>query len=149
MSESNGFALDLPEDKEDLRIRVRGQPYLIREMDDWALDQWMNYELKSTRYDSEGKFLGKDLTGRTVFLISLCLFTEDGQSRVPRALIATWKGPTLLKVFDYCEKHNDLQKQKPEDKLGKGSGGGGETTGTSESPPASAGASETSSASAS
>jgi hypothetical protein len=149
VSESNGFALDLPEGKEDLRVRVGGQSYLIREMDDWALDQWMNAELKSTRYDGEGKFLGKDLTGRTTLMISLCLFTADGESRVPKALVANWGATTLLKLFDLCEKHNDLQKQKAEEREGKGSGGGAESTGTSASPPASGGASETSSASAS
>lgn len=88
--------------------------FWLIEMFSDGVEKWMKFQ--TTRLSGGGKRGRPDISDAnfkdyTATLISMCLYDDTKQNRIPLDVIRNWPASTLNGLFDYCETMNGLNEQ--------------------------------------
>lgn len=97
------------------RVRLEGEDgverlYTLREEPGTLRGEWMNFLATRQKIDNRtGTVVGmKDFRGMESWLISKCMYTEQGQ-KVPQKEIEGWPAQLQRELFEACQKLNGLE----------------------------------------
>jgi len=89
----------------ELPVVVGNQKYILREANGDTAVKFQNARLAKHEYNEDGRLVRlKDTADLEPFLVSMCLFMEDGVTPVSEATIRSWPSHISSKLFDTGKK---------------------------------------------
>ena len=112
---SDKFALDIPLDRIEKKIRLGGQLYVIREMTGIQRDGWLTSMGGRVKSGADGKPSGlRSFENVQADLIFRCLYDASGNP-VLLSVIQSWPASAQNKVFKLCQEINGLDEKSEEE----------------------------------
>lgn len=76
----------------EVRYKIGGKSYVLREASEAAASTWLRHRINSRIYNESGEFAGLNESADDLdaLLISLCLYDSDSGENPPLAVVKSW-----------------------------------------------------------
>ena len=93
----------------EVPVTVGSQQYVLREANGDTACKFQNARVARYEYNDEGKLVRlRDTADLEPFLVSLCLFMQDGVTPVSEVTIRSWPGKIQGKLYDRAKEISGL-----------------------------------------